>query len=115
MVQKHCCENCQRTQLDSQIERYSMRGYVAYLCPTCAYVLVNEEKPERFIALCSRPVEKQANYEMKKIHTMLSQFILIGLFFVTIIAAAAVVQLNDEEQAMTEQEEYLSFSILNKY
>lgn len=106
MVQQHCCEKCQRSQLD--IERYSMRGYVAYLCPTCAYVLVNEKQPERFIALCNRSSDKQTNYEMKKIHALLSQFILIGLFFVTIIAAAAVVQANGDDYAVAE-EEHLSF------
>lgn len=116
MVQKHCCENCRRTHLDSQIERYLMQGHVAYLCPTCAYVLVKEGEPERFFTLCGRPIHKQANDEMKKIHALLSQFIFIGLLFITIVAAAAVVQLTNGERAVVfaEQEERLSFSTLNR-
>lgn len=116
MVQKHCCENCQRSSKESQIERYTMQGHVAYLCPTCAYVLVREEQPERFLALCRRAPNKQLNEEMKKIHVMLSQFILIGLFFVTIITASIVVQLQSEGQQVvaSEQEEYLSFLKLSE-
>lgn len=109
MVQQHCCEKCQRSQL--HIERYSMRGYVAYLCPTCAYVLVNEEQPKHFIDLCNRVADKQTNVEMKKLHALLSQFILAGLFFVTIIAAATVVQINGEDYTMA-KDEYLSFASL---
>ena len=116
MIQTHCCENCQRPQSDIQIERYLLQGHVANLCLTCAYILVDEQKPERFLALCRRPVDQQTNRDMKKVHAMLSQFILVGVLFATIVAAMAVVQLTSKEQTTTfaDEEEYLSFSALSK-
>lgn len=112
-----CCENCNRLQLDVTIERYSMHGHVAYLCPTCANILVREEKPERFFSLCCRAVTKQTNNEMRKVHELLSRMILVGLFFMTIVAAIAVVQSNNTQQTtdhLTDENQYLTFSELNR-
>lgn len=115
MKNQQCCENCKRSQPNMSIACYTMHGYVATLCPTCAYILVDEQNPSRFLALSSRPLDQHTNEQMKRLHTLLSRFILVGVLFVTVIAALAVVQVTDMQHAeiVMEEAEYLSFSNLN--
>lgn len=113
-----CCENCKRQPNSVSIERYSVEGHTAYLCPTCAYILLDEKQLDRFFDLCRQPVNKKTNGEMKKVHSLLSRMILVGVCLVVFVVAWGVTQFESEPpfNLLSEQEEsYLSFADLHKF
>ena len=119
MMMNCSCENCGRSNDVVEIEKLTIRGHIADLCLTCAHVLSYNEP--NFFSLVRGKSEQQSNSEMKKVHAMLSTLLMVGMFFIVIVAAYGVAQYLPSfpgeavsNDTLKQQSEYVSFYLLNQ-
>lgn len=92
MVKTCTCENCGRSSERVEIEQLSIRGHIADLCLTCAHLLSQSHNHDSFFSIVRNKTADQSNSEMKKVHTLLSTFLLVGMFFIVVVVALGVSQ-----------------------
>ena len=104
------CEHCGKDEGDVSIERFEVDSFIAYLCPTCGYVLTKPSNRKRFKQMIQSKNERQSNNEMQQLHKKLNKLIAVGITAaVVLISVTAVAQTNIVEVAnvLTEQKEYV--------
>ena len=88
------CENCNRTNESTQVNRVTLAHHTAHLCLTCEHVLTLPKNEDRFFQLIRNKKRQHSNSEMQKAHRTLTAFIAVGVLFLVVIAALAVTQNN---------------------